>query len=131
MLDIVIGIFITWLIAHYYYKRANKDQATLFGKLPSDLRQWILLDKREHLSVKDLNSLIWEKTIDLNSKDQFPFKVCPKCGSKNLTREPELGVDCDVIDREPVYYKFDIPAIQCPECGWRRTEEDIHIGLLP
>jgi len=89
-------------------------------------------DKHEHLSVKDLNSLIREKTIDLNSKDQFPFKACPKCGSKNLTREPAFDVGCDVgDDGEPDYYKFDIPAIQCPKCGWSRTEQDIDIGLLP
>jgi hypothetical protein len=122
---IAIGALVSWAIAHVYYRRASKDQASLYKKLSSDLRGWILADTRKHLSVADLDALLQEKTIDPSSSGTLGFKACPKCGSENLSRESDLEVDTDVGDYgEPVHSPIYIPAIACLDCGWRRSACD-------
>ena len=122
---IVLGGLVSWAITHVYYKRANRDQATLYKKLSSEMRGWILADTRKHFSVADLDALLREKTIDLGSSDPLPFKACPKCGSENLSREIDFEVDTDVGDYgEAMHSAIRIPAIVCADCGWYKSARD-------
>ena len=130
MVNLIIGIFsgaiASWVIAHFYYRKSNHDQNDLFNKLPEYIRQAVLEDQREKLSVKELNELIRLKTIDKMKKGFEAFKACPKCGSKNITVGDEL-YDVDVSGSsldDATYSPIFIKCITCQECGWKKTEAD-------
>ncbi len=107
ILGVVLGGVISWWVSHAYYRKANHDQKRLFDKLSGDVRSAILQDKRDSLSVRDLNELLEKKTIKSPlDGDPLPYKACPKCGSEKLKRQ-EINTDDDN------YY-----VIQCSECQW-------------
>jgi len=122
MLSIIIGIIgggvIGWIVAHHYFIRANTAQTKLFNKLPDELRDVILEDQREKLSVAELNEILESKTIDKNHKGRFPYKACPKCGSKKL----EIGTDYEVDHNGDNFVRAPFELIQCLDCGWSKTE---------
>lgn len=122
VLGLIIGIIVTWLVTHIYYKKAFRDQKLLYDKISRNLRKWILADTRTHLSVKDLNSLLEEKTIDPNSDYPFPYKVCPKCGSNNIIRYKDIQGEPDYCDGEMTYSPIYFNAISCEDCGWTLSE---------
>ncbi|HJP18428.1 MAG TPA: hypothetical protein QF468_07250 [Nitrospinota bacterium] len=103
-----IGGLISWLISHAYYEKSGKDQALLFSKLSSDVRRAILEDNRDSLTVKELNKLLEEKTIDPARGGPLPYVACPKCGDENL-RGGEIYDD----RRDENYW-----IIKCEQCGW-------------
>jgi len=122
----VLGLIASWIIAHFYYKKSNHDQNDLFNKLPEYIRQGLLEDQREKLSVKELNELIRLKTIDEMKKGFDAFKACPQCGSNSLTIGKELyDVDVDYKPGEgESFYPSYVECITCGDCGWKKTEAD-------
>ena len=104
-----IGALASWGITHWYFKRSSPDQERLYGKLSADVRQAILGDSRERLSVPDLNQLLDDKTIDPTATgDPLPYKACPKCGSFDLQKGEHMNPK-----RDDLYY-----VIECKQCGW-------------
>ena len=75
ILGLIIGGMISLGITHFYYKKSSKDQNIVFNKLSEEVRDSILNDNRQKLSVFELNELIREKTIDEsvagNNKSSF------------------------------------------------------------
>jgi len=122
IIGIVVGAIITWILAHHYYIRATKDQSELFHKLDDNLRETILNDRKEKLSIKELNELLESKTIDKTHGGLFPFKACPKCGSENL----RIGTDNDPYHDGDDYVRNPFELIQCLDCGWSKTEFDVN-----
>ena len=70
----------------------------------------------------DLNELLKKRTIDPKSDYPFPYKVCPKCGSKNIVRDDDMQVDADFCDGEILYSPIYFKAVFCEDCGWRVSE---------
>ena len=64
LLGLVLGALASWRITHIYYKKSSVDQNALFNKLSKEVRDVILNDNRNKLSVLELNELIRGKTID-------------------------------------------------------------------
>jgi len=109
---LLLGGFITWIVTHLYYRRgrldARSDQEIIYNKLSKEIRDAILQDARNKLTVKELNDLINEITLDPDSPAPLPFKACPKCGSENLR-----GGEYTDVDRDDHYY-----YLKCEDCGW-------------
>ena len=118
-----LGALITLVVSHLYFKRSGKEQFLIYNKLSDELKKIILNDQREKLTVKELNELLKEKTIDPNSKEIFPFKCCPKCGSDNIVHDTDHIVDVDVGDfGEPMPYATPYKKIYCYDCSWEKDE---------
>jgi len=129
-MELVIGIIfaalITWIFSRYYYRRANHDQNELFNKIPEYIRQGIINDQRDRLTVKELNKLIRSKTIDQHKEGIKKFKACPKCGSRNITIGRDIvDVDADG-DQEsgPIFTPIYADTITCEDCKWTKNEFD-------
>jgi hypothetical protein len=104
----LVGVIVGWLIQHIYSARSAKEQRELFQKLSSEIRDLILADPREKLSVAELNQLIDERTTDPTHEGPLPYVACPKCGSTNLERRASLDAEEDEM-----YY-----IVGCKDCGW-------------
>ena len=106
----ILGGMFSWGISAYYYKKSNEDQRSLFNKLSSDVRQAILGDARENLTVRELNGLLEAKVLDEEAAthDPLPYKACPTCGNEELVRTSHLDREGD-----EEYY-----VIGCTSCGW-------------
>jgi hypothetical protein len=102
------GVLVGWAIQHLYSARSSKEQRQLFEKLSSELRELILRDPREQLSVAELNQLIDDRTIDPTREEPLPYVACPKCGSADLQKRESLDAQHDEM-----YY-----TIGCKRCGW-------------
>ena len=118
VLGMITGGIISWEITHVYYKKSSANQKKLYNKLTDKIRNAILNDNREKLSVSELNKLIREKTIDKNVGEAIPYMFCPKCGSDELKRTSDVEVDHQPEGPQLLYH-FDI--IQCRQCGWTKT----------
>ncbi len=117
-----IGVFLSWLITHIYYKRNTKNserdnkniienlQKLERGICPS-VREIIIESGRENLSVSDLNDLLYKKCVDENTGDPLPYKCCPNCGNKNLKRSSVTSEDNESYD------------ISCEKCGWGNSAD--------
>jgi hypothetical protein len=107
VLGAILGGLISWGIAHTYYAKSSRDQKAVFNKLTKEVRSIILQDKRESLTVQELNELLEKKTIkNPIGDDPLPYKACPKCGSENLRRG-------ELFTQDDSYY-----VIQCADCQW-------------
>lgn len=125
MILFISGALLSWIIAHFYYKLSNKDKNKFFNKFSEEVRNVFLSDKRDTLSIYDINDILRHKIIDKTIEGPFKYKVCPKCGSKNLIRSKDYFVDVDIGDyNEPTYFGIPYDVIECNECGWRKTEEE-------
>lgn len=123
MLELIVGIvaggLISWLITHSYHLRNSKSQNDLFDKLSDEVRTIILADKRDNISIPELNKLLREKTIDKTSVGALPFKACPTCGSSSLEFDTAiLDVDEDPdgmggVSQAPIFVK----EVSCKTCG--------------
>lgn len=118
LLGLILGGLSSWGLAHVYYRRASQDQKTLFNKLSEEVRDAILHDNREKLSVSELNELIREKTVDEDVGGVLPYAACPKCGSEDLERTSDVEVDYGPEGPELGGY-YDI--VRCKECDWKKT----------
>lgn len=107
-IGVVLGGLIGWIITHLYYKKSSNDLHEIVEKLPESIIQPILEDKREHLTVSELNELLKTKTIDSETNDPLPYIACPKCGSGKLNRSSATD-----YDRDEMYF-----IINCEDCGW-------------
>lgn len=118
LLGLMFGGLISWGITHAYYKKSSKDQNAVFNKLSEDVRDAILDDNREKLSILELNELIRQKTSDEEVGEAIPYMACPRCGSENLERTSDVEVDYgpDGPESGMVYY-----IVRCKECGWEKT----------
>ena len=128
LMQLAIGIFlgalITWIITHYYYRKANHDQNELFNKIPEYIRQGIIDDRRDKLTVKELNKLIQLKTIDKHKEGIRKFKACPKCGSLNIRVGRDI-IDVDAggdLESGPEFTPIYADTITCIDCGWAKHE---------
>ena len=121
IIGLIIGGSISLIITHIYYKKSSSDQKVIFNKLSQDIRNAILSDTREKLSVAELNEIITEKSIDFNSKHPLPYVACPKCGSKNLLDKSDVEVDYDE-DEPSLVCHYNI--ITCQDCGWSKNTLD-------
>lgn len=118
LLGLMFGGLVSWGITHAYYKKASKNQNAVFNKLSDEVRDAILNDNRDKLSVLELNELIREKTIDEEVGETIPYMACPRCGSQNLERTSDVEVDYGsdgMVSGTP----YDI--IRCKECEWTKT----------
>ena len=115
---LLFGGLISWGIAQVYYKRTSRDQNAVFNKLSEVVRDAILEDNREKLSVFELNELIMEKTIDKDAGEALPYMACPCCGSEDLERTSDVEVDYGRGGSELAGH-YDI--VRCEECGWEKT----------
>ena len=103
----IIGGVITWIITYQYYLKSTEEQRNIYSKLSQEIKDAILNSNSKKLTVKDLNKLLEEKTIDKDSGgDPLPFKACPKCGSPDLERS-------STEHRDDLYY-----FIKCKKCDW-------------
>ena len=118
ILGLIIGGIISLGITHAYYKKSSKDQNVVFNKLSEQVRDAILNDNREKLSILELNELISEKTIDEEVGEAIPYMACPKCGSEDLDRTSDVEVDYGPEGPELAGH-YDI--VRCKECGWTKT----------
>lgn len=120
---LILGGLISWAITHRYYVRSGRDQKAVFNKLSSDLKELILSDKRDSLSVADLNDLLRKRVIDRASHGPLPYKVCPKCGSENIFGSKDFIVDAELGDNGmPFHTATPYKTIECDDCGWKDDE---------
>jgi Zn ribbon nucleic-acid-binding protein len=120
---IILGGIVSWVIARRFYLLAHRDQQILFNKLTSDVRETILSDKRESITVSQLNDLLRKKTLDASGNNELPYKVCPKCGSDNLIRNKDfLAEDESGDDGLPFQTPIPYKTIECVDCGWKDDE---------
>lgn len=110
---IIFGALFSWFITHWYYQRSNSDQKLIYSKLSDELRKEIRESKNDNLTVKDLNKLIGNKTINSNSKEPLPYKACPKCGSEQI-KKSQWYSHSDV----EIWF-----TIKCKECGWSESTQ--------
>ncbi len=111
----IIGIIITWLVTRFYYRLSAKDQKSILNKIPEELKKAIRDDRRELLTVKELNELLEQKTLDKSKDGLDVFKVCPKCGSAHLNRGKEW-----YVDGPDQAWQFNI--LECADCRWRADD---------
>lgn len=109
---VIVGGLISWIITHFYYKKELENQKkrtnNLSKKLSKEVKEVILSQHKENLSIQQLNQLLQKKVIkedDIGS-DPLPYKACPKCGNEELYKTSD-------IYRDDVYY-----FVKCEECGW-------------
>ena len=108
ILGTIIGVIAGWLIARHYYLKTSKDLDKFFRKLPHKIIRPILDDKRDHLTVKELNDLLEKKIIDPDTEDPLPYISCPKCGSTKLERS-----SAEDFNNHETHF-----SIKCPNCDW-------------
>ena len=124
VIGVVGGAVASFLITHAYYVRSTKSQKEVFEKLSEDLRTIILGDRRESLSVKELNELIRKHTYDPEADERFPYRACPKCGSQELYMDVDTVVDGEMDDGIPVLTATHFDKIVCDTCGWSKSVLD-------
>ncbi|MFH1371919.1 MAG: hypothetical protein ABII09_11635 [Planctomycetota bacterium] len=120
---IILGGIVSWVIARRFYLLAHQDQKILYNKLSSEIRETILSDKRESITISQLNDLLRKKTLDASGDNELPYKICPKCGSDNLTRNKDFVVEEESGD-DGLPFQIPIPykTIECDNCGWKDNE---------
>lgn len=118
-----LGGLVSWFITHMYFIKTGKDQKTLYNKLSNELRDLIISDKRDSLSVQDLNERIRGRVLDYNSNNTLSYKACPKCGSENIYNDIDYIPEVEEGD-DGTLYQIGTPydTIKCMECGWRDDE---------
>lgn len=65
---LTLGALVSWEFTHAYHK----ESSAAFNKLSMEVRQAIIEDDREKLSIIELNDLIREKTIDKEIGKETP-----------------------------------------------------------
>ncbi|MHB8881858.1 MAG: hypothetical protein ACYC69_10180 [Thermodesulfovibrionales bacterium] len=118
LLGLIVGGITSWGVTHAYYRKSSNEQNILFNKLSEEVRDAIMEDKREHLTVLELNELIREKTIDESGGEAIPYMACPHCGSDDLERTSDVEVDYGPEGPESGT-PYDI--VKCPKCNWIKT----------
>ena len=108
IVSLLIGAGCSWAVTYWYYRKANVEQHAVYDKLTDEVRQLIRNDQRERLTVRQLNELLEQRTIDPNSDAPLPYIVCPRCGSQELDRKSATDAAHD-----EVYY-----MINCRNCDW-------------
>jgi DNA-directed RNA polymerase subunit RPC12/RpoP len=104
----ILGALAGWLVTHIYAVRSSQEQTQLFDKLSADIRQVILQDTRESLTVAELNRLLTQKTVDAASPEPLPYIRCPKCGSESIKRKQYYDSSNDTVSYN----------VRCPDCRW-------------
>ncbi|TFH47850.1 MAG: hypothetical protein E4G89_07260 [Methanothrix sp.] len=117
LITLVAGILAGWLITALYYRKSSRDQKSLLAKIPEEIRNALKEDQRVTLTVKDLNELLEQKTMNLRKKGLEAFKACPRCGSANIGG----GQEWEAIDSD---HAFRFNVVECGDCHWRK--DDLH-----
>lgn len=118
----LIGAALGWIANHLYSRQGSKELRishaelrTLIEKLPDTFVAAITSDRRKTLTVKELNSLLRQLTVD---EATGQYKTCPKCGSTHLKEFHDSEVDADY---DGVYLICSHDGVQCLDCDWRYT----------
>jgi len=118
MIRTIIGGIIGYFISSYFNNESNKkleneiknlkqDQYKLNKYLSEETQRVIINSKKENMSVKELNEILYEKTIEENSLAPLPYKCCLKCGNENLKFS------------SPFYKGKTYYIANCEECEWK------------
>ena len=124
LIGIVAGAAASWLITHFYSAKGSRDQNTLYNKLTAEVRDAILADKRASLSVRELNELLSDRTINPAAVGPLPYKACPRCGSTSIEHDEDALVDGDVSDGMLVLEHYPYKIVRCTKCDWAASELD-------
>jgi len=122
-LEAILFFGLGWLVAYFFYRRQKRAGETLLNKLTYDARIFLLKDSREKLGLTDVIDLFREKIIDehLDLLDEpFPYKRCPRCGSKKIKRlvmDPSGVATISDLPPEPPLAGQDYKII-CRTCGY-------------
>jgi DNA-directed RNA polymerase subunit RPC12/RpoP len=122
-LEALLWFGLGWLVAYFFFRRHKRAGETLLGKLTYDARTFLLKDPREKLGLTDIIDLFREKIIDehLDLLDEpFPYRRCPRCGSKKIKRlviKPDGTLTEDALPPEPPLAGEDY-KIACRACGY-------------
>lgn len=115
---LIVGVGITWLITHLYNKSNNKNQDIFYNKFSKKVRDIFLADKRDLLSISDINAILRHRILDKNIKGPFKYKLCPSCGSDKITNKIDYVVDGDHDNLYGVPYHI----VNCDDCGWEKSQ---------
>jgi hypothetical protein len=123
-LELILGFGAGWIISYFFFRRRQTASNKLYEKLSMDSRNFILNDPRGKLGLADIIALFYDKIIDehLDLLDQpFPYKRCPKCGSKKVRRfilRPDGTMDIQgAPDTPPI--AGEAFTILCRTCGYQ------------
>jgi hypothetical protein len=120
----IIVFFCGWLVSYWFYRRHKNESMALSTKLSVDARRFLLEDSRESLGLTDIIQLFHEKIIDehLDLLDgPFPYRRCPKCGSKRIRRfvfKPDGTPDVNHAPTTPPI-AGEAFHILCRSCGYQ------------
>jgi DNA-directed RNA polymerase subunit RPC12/RpoP len=137
-LELILGFGAGWIIAYYFFRRRRSGSDRVYQKLSMDAKNFILNDPREKLGLADIIALFYDKIISehLDSLDQpFPYKRCPKCGSKKVRRfilRPDGTLDLQGAPTSPPIAGEEF-TIQCRSCGYQdavKTRQDSRANRL-
>jgi hypothetical protein len=107
----VLGIACGWFITWRFYKKSNKQQSEEHKSQLKEIQQSFTDYEAGKLSIVQLNKIVEDKVFEKNSDDPLNYKICPKCGSKNLKRTGHSMGDS--------LYFF----IECKKCDWSEGTE--------
>jgi len=127
IIEILVSAVIGFLIAWYFFGRDAResrkkyhDLEKLIERLPDEVIEKLKTSPREKLTVKQLNKLIEEKTVDKNKEGLGALKCCPKCGSPKIwvgtNFDPYIADENGTIEPNPY------EEARCPKCGWSKDE---------
>ena len=113
----LVAILAAIIVTHLYHVRASREQKTLLGRLPDEIVDILKEDARDKLTIRELNDLIFEKSIDWDAPHQpgnpyTPWKACPRCGNTELAYSED--------DRRPGHTYY---ITSCKECHWFEAGE--------
>jgi hypothetical protein len=60
-LGVAFGALASWVITHLYYRRANREQETMLGRLPEAFRVAVRDSTAERLTVPELVRLLEQR----------------------------------------------------------------------
>jgi hypothetical protein len=115
-----VGIILGWFGNHFYSIRGGKEARAahaelrgLIEKLPESFVAAVAADRRESLTVKEVNALLRKLTID---ETTGKYTSCPKCGSSHLKEFHDDEVDADY---DGAYLVCSYDGVECLDCDWR------------
>lgn len=118
----ILGAVSSWYIQHVYFAKASSEQEVLFKKLSIEVRNAILEDQRQNLSIVELNEVIMAKALAGQQRRAFAYVMCPKCGSENLEKSAIVWTvyDPDGTKKQPGH------LVKCKNCNWVEGDHEEH-----
>jgi hypothetical protein len=123
-LDLILMFALGWALAYFFFRRRQSASSKIYDKLSPDARHFLLQDPRQTLGLAGIIDLFRDKIIDehLDVLDEpFPYKRCPRCGSKHVRRfvvRADGTPDVQGAPDTPPLAGEDFKII-CRSCGYR------------